>query len=148
MQDIWCNAAITTDIMVGFPGETFEEFEKTRQFVETIDFADAHVFRYSPRKGTPAAKMQNQVSPQTKEQRSKTIEAICHESRDRFLIRHLGKTVSVLFEQPARKPGYFEGKTSNYITVAVKTSEDLSGIYKNVTMESIEDGVIYGTICE
>ncbi len=139
------DVAITTDIMTGFPGETDEEFSKTLNFVESICFADAHIFQYSPRKGTPAAKRDDQISPEIKEKRSKELIKICKKSQNDFISSFVGNTMEVLFEQPA-KNGYFEGKTSNYITVYVKTNENLQGLYKNVMIDSTKNGIAYGTI--
>ncbi|MBR5808659.1 MAG: tRNA (N(6)-L-threonylcarbamoyladenosine(37)-C(2))-methylthiotransferase MtaB [Clostridia bacterium] len=137
--------AITTDIMVGFPGETDEEFEKTCAFVEKVSFADAHIFQYSPRPGTPAAKFDNQVSPDVKETRSKKIMEICQKSKRDFMEQFLGETKEVLFEQPV-KGGYFEGKTANYQNVLIKTSEDLAGQYKNVLLKEIKGDNFIGEI--
>ena len=139
------DAAVTTDIMVGFPGETEEEFQETARFVEEISFADAHIFKYSPRNGTPAAKRNDQIDPQIKEQRSKIIEEITRRSRELFLQAHIGKTMEVLFEQPYGE-SHFEGKTSNYITVAVKTDKDLSGQYHMVRLERLHKNTLFGTI--
>ncbi len=139
------DVSITTDIMVGFPGETDEEFNKTMEFIKEISFADAHIFQYSPRKGTPAAKRTDQVDPKIKDKRSKLVSEVTKKSRDEFLNKFIGKTYSVLFEQ-ATKGGFFEGKTDNYITVLVPTTEDLSGKFCNVTLEKAKDGVMYGKI--
>lgn len=142
LRNAFKDAAITTDIMVGFPGETDEEFNQTAEFVKKAGFADAHVFMYSQRRGTPAAKRSDQVAPEVKERRSKEIIAIVEQSRNEFLGRFIGKTAEVLFEQ--RAGGYFEGKTSNYITVKVKTNENLQGAYRNVLLEEVRDGAIIG----
>lgn len=139
--------AITTDIMVGFPGETDEEFMKTCEFAEKVAFADAHIFQYSPRPGTPAATFENQVLPEIKEQRSKKIMEICSLSKKKFMERFLGKTREVLFEQ-AVSGGYFEGKTANYQNVLVKTSEDLAGEYRNVKLLKIQGENFIGEITE
>lgn len=146
LRDAFSECAITTDIMVGFPGETDEEFDKTAEFVKKADFAEAHVFMYSQRKGTPAAKRPDQIAPQIKEERSKKIIELTNQSRDKFLSQFVGQVKEVLFEQIVG--GYFEGKTANYITVRIKTNENLQGIYKNVLFEELKDGVIYGTIAD
>lgn len=146
LRDAFSECAITTDIMVGFPGETDEEFDKTAEFVKKADFAEAHVFMYSQRKGTPAAKRPVQIAPQIKEERSKKIIELTNQSRDKFLSQFVGQVKEVLFEQIVG--GYFEGKTANYITVRIKTNENLQGIYKNVLFEELKDGVIYGTIAD
>ena len=146
LRDAFSECAITTDIMVGFPGETDEEYDKTAEFVKKADFAEAHVFMYSQRKGTPAAKRPDQIAPQIKEERSKKIIELTNQSRDKFLSQFVGQVKEVLFEQIVG--GYFEGKTANYITVRIKTNENLQGIYKNVLFEELKDGVIYGTIAD
>ena len=143
----FADAAITTDIMVGFPGETEDEFLKTSEFVQRISFADAHIFQYSQRKGTPAAKRPDQVAPEIKEKRSKIIAEITQKSRDEFRNQFIGCELEVLFEQPYHKDNeYFEGKTSNYLTVIVPTSENLSGQIRNVTLLEMKDDVIVGKL--
>jgi threonylcarbamoyladenosine tRNA methylthiotransferase MtaB len=141
------DVAITTDIMVGFPAETDEEFNRTVEFVRDISFADAHVFQYSQRKGTPAAKRPDQISPDIKDKRSKIIIAETHKTRDKFLDRFIGKTMRVLFEQPA-KDGLFEGKTDNYITVHAPSSENLNDQFRTVLLESHENGIFTGKITD
>lgn len=141
------DAAITTDIMTGFPGETEEEFSKTSAFTEKIQFADAHIFQYSQRKGTPADTMKNQVSPETKEKRSKIIEAITAKSRENFLSSQLGKTVEVLFEQRCHDDAtFFEGKTPNYITVRVKCEKDINNQLLKVKLISSNGYYIIGKL--
>ena len=143
----FADAAITTDIMVGFPGETEDEFSKTAEFVRRISFADAHIFQYSQRKGTPAAKRPDQVAPEIKEKRSKIIAEITQKSRDEFRNQFIGRELEVLFEQPYHKDNkYFEGKTSNYLTVIVPTSENLSGQIRDVTLLEMKDDVIVGKL--
>ncbi len=137
------DAAITTDIMVGFAGETDAEFEETCRFAEKVSFARAHIFQYSVREGTPAADFPNQVDPKTKEKRSKIIADICEKSRLDFMQRFIGETAEVLFEQPV-KDGYFEGKTSNYQNVHVKTTEDLSGKYRMVKLIAVRGDAFIG----
>ncbi len=141
------DVAITTDIMTGFPGETDEEFRKTLEFVKEISFADAHIFQYSPRNGTPAAKRADQISPEIKEKRSKELIALCKDSQKEFISSFIGKTLEVLFEQTAKNE-YFEGKTSNYITVYVKTTENLQGLFKNVLIKEVKNGIAYGIIVD
>lgn len=141
------DVAITTDIMTGFPGETDDEFSKTLEFVKEISFADAHIFQYSPRKGTPAAKRDDQISPQIKEKRSKELISVCKKTQEEFLSSYIGKVMEVLFEQPSKNE-YFEGKTSNYITVHVKTDKNLQGIFKNVLIEEVKNGIAYGIIVD
>ena len=131
------DAAITTDIMVGFPGETDEEFQKSLAFAEQIEFADAHIFQYSKRRGTPAARRTDQIDPQIKEQRSKLMIATTAKSREKFLSAAVGKTTPVLFERGDN--GIYEGKTSNYITVFVPSETDISGEIRPVRL-TMSDG--------
>lgn len=143
------DVAITTDIMVGFPGETEEEFAETMAFAEKVGFADAHIFQYSPRRGTPAAKRTDQIPPQIKEERSHKIAQITKKSRETFRSSFLGKTVEVLMEQPCREPqGYFSGKTRNYLPVIVKTDRDLSGKFVQVRLEKLSQDAIEGVLEE
>ena len=138
------DVAITTDIMVGFPGETDEHFRESYEFVKEIAFSDAHIFQYSPRKGTPAAKRPDQISPQLKEERSKAMIRLCEKSRDEFIDRFIGLTQPVLFE---RKSGeMYEGKTDNYISVFVKSDKDISGEILNVRLDKRRKETIIGTI--
>ena len=146
LREYFPNCAITTDIMVGFPGETDEEFLETLTFVKEISFAESHIFKYSRRKGTPADKMPNQVSPEIKEERSKQLINLTHESSIDFLASQLNKRTEVLFE--TRNGDYFEGKTDNYCTVYVKTDEDLSGKYRYVIPKEIKDSILYAYITD
>lgn len=147
LRSVFDDVAITTDIMVGFPAETDEEFEHTVDFIRDVSFADAHVFQYSQRRGTPAAKRPDQISPDVKEKRSKIVIAETKKTRDAFIQRFIGKTMRVLFEQPARD-GLFEGKTDNYITVHAPSDTDLNDQFRNVLLERNENGIVIGTIVE
>ena len=139
------DAAVTTDIMVGFPGETDEEFSKTLDFMRSVSFADAHVFQYSQRNGTPAAGRTDQISPEVKEQRSKIVIDEAQKSRDAFIEGFIGKTMRVLFEQRA-SDGMYEGKTDNYITVHAPSDEDLNDEFRDVALERNENGIVIGKI--
>lgn len=140
------DCAVTTDIMVGFPGETDAEFAKTLDFVRKIGFADAHIFKYSRRKGTPADTMPNQVAPEVKDIRSKQLISLCEKSRDEYLDRHLNMPLEVLFED--ENGGYFEGKTANYITVFVKSAAPLAGRYRTVIAYERKDGALYAELAD
>lgn len=143
------DAAITTDIMVGFPQETDEEFKKTLKFAEEISFAEAHIFKYSVRKGTVAEKMSGQIDPHIKELRSKELIALTKKTQKDFLDSHIGKTVEVLFEREYKDAvGFHEGKTQNYITVIAESDKDVSGEFKNVRIDSISKCVAKGTIVD
>lgn len=147
-------AAITTDLIVGFPGETEEEYQETKAFVETIRFSTVHVFKYSPREGTPAAKFKNQVSAAIKDLRSKEIIMICEKAAEDYKSSFLGKTVQVLIEQEVKNlPGWFEGITENYIEVRIKDYrengnsdfEEIEGNIISVKLDSLERGIMFGT---
>ena len=147
LRDAFDDVAITTDIMVGFPGETDEEFNKTVEFVKEVSFSDAHVFQYSRRRGTPAAKRPDQISPQVKESRSKIIIEETKKSRDAFLERFIGKKMRVLFEQRAAD-GMFDGKTDNYITVHAPSDEELNDMFRTVLLKRNENGIMTGVIID
>lgn len=149
IRTICPDAAVTTDVMVGFPGESEDEFEKSFEFVKKIGFADLHVFQYSPRPKTPAAEMDFQISPEIKHKRSEIMIAEGTKSRDRFLKRFLKKELEVLFEQEHKeKKGFYEGKTKNYITAVCESKKDISGKIVNIKADEIKDGVIYGHIID
>lgn len=141
------DSAIATDIMVGFPQETDEEFEKTCHFAEEIQLADAHIFKYSIRKGTRAAKMDGQISPQVKDARAKQLSSITRRTQQEFLRRFIGTEAEVLFEQyHQKKKGFYEGKTGNYITVCVPGDDSLEGAFRRVRLLEEKGGVLYGEI--
>ncbi len=147
LREAFDDVAVTTDIMVGFPGETDEEFNATVDFIKEVSFADAHVFQYSRRRGTPAAKRPDQIAPNVKEERSKIIIKETQKTRDEFISRFIGKTMRVLFEQPARD-GLFEGKTDNYITVHAPSDIDLNDQFRNVLLEKNINGTVIGKIID
>lgn len=138
------DAAVTTDIMTGFPGETDEEFLETCNFVKRVGFSQAHVFQYSVRKGTRAASMPDQVSPDVKEYRSKILIQICEDLKRDFRQKYIDKTLDVLFEH--ERDGLMEGHTSNYIPVRVPGALDLSGEIKPVRLVEIRKDFVLGQI--
>lgn len=135
---------LTTDIIVGFPGETDEEFNKTYEFLNKIKFYKMHVFKYSIRKGTVAEKMPNQVDGKTKEERSKILIELSNKNEEEYNQQLIGKVVDVLFEE--RKKDYFEGHTKNYIMIKVKTTENLQNEIKKVEIIKTENLETYGKI--
>ena len=114
---------LTTDIIVGFPGETEEEFEKTYNFLKEIKFYKMHIFKYSPREGTPASKMPNQVDGKIKEERSQKLIELSDKNQDEYNIIYFSKPLEVLFEE--QKDGVWTGYTSNYVKVSYKSCENL-----------------------
>ena len=125
IREYYPNAAITTDIIVGFPGETDEDFEKTLNFVDKIQFSKIHVFKYSNRKGTVASKMKNQVSGVVKKERSKLLIEKSKYYTDKFLDNMLNEPIKVLFESK-NDDGYIKGYTTNYIRVKREYNPNLS----------------------
>ena len=118
------DSAITTDLIVGFPGESEEEFSKTKEFINSIPFYQIHTFKYSKREGTKAALMENQVSPEVKDKRSKEIIKISQEKQKAFEEKHLGNEVEILVES-IQKDGFFMGHTKNYLPVYVKSCDNI-----------------------
>ncbi|WP_353096086.1 tRNA (N(6)-L-threonylcarbamoyladenosine(37)-C(2))-methylthiotransferase MtaB [Tissierella praeacuta] len=134
------NAGITTDIIVGFPGETEDEFKETLDFVKEVGFSRIHVFKYSPRKGTPAAKYENQVDGNIKHQRSETLIALGKDLMLKFNLRFINSTLSVLFEEECKKEkDNIEGYTTNYIRVKSKKNINMIGQIGDVKIKDIED---------
>lgn len=115
------NASLTTDIIVGFPGETEEEFETTYEFLKKVNFYKMHVFKYSPRKGTKAAVMPNQIEGKIKEERSRKLIELSNQNQENQNRADIGKEVEVLFEE--QEGEYIKGHTSNYRMVYVKSDD-------------------------
>ncbi len=138
------NAAITTDIMVGFAGETEDEFEQSLGFAREIGFARAHIFAYSRRTGTVAARAKNQVTNADKRIRSQKMIAVTKESETAFLKSQVGKICSVLFE--TKRGNFNEGYTKNYTYVKVDTPDDLCGKIKDVRIIGAADDYCIGEL--
>lgn len=147
LRSIYPEVGITTDIIVGFPGETQEEFEKTVQFVKEVSFSSMHIFKFSPRKGTPAAKFKGQVSAQVKEERSKIIFNIAKENQMKFMNSFIGKSLNVLFEQKIdENSNYYEGLTDNYIRVMAETAYDIKGKIISTKIKGINKDMMLGIL--
>lgn len=129
LRDAFGRPAITTDVIVGFPGETEEEFEQTRRFLEMVNFYEMHVFPYSRREGTAAAKRTDQVSKEIKKRRSETLLALAGKQSRQFRESYIGECVEVLFEETKEVCGVpcQVGYTGEYIRAVKKTEEALSG---------------------
>jgi threonylcarbamoyladenosine tRNA methylthiotransferase MtaB len=141
LRDNIKDVALTTDVMVGFPGETDEDFELTYNFLDEISFAKMHVFKFSARKGTPAASFDNQVLPEIKDERSRRIIKLSNENTLKFNGKYIERVLPVLFEQEVTdREGMIEGLTSNYIRVLCKGDNNLKGRILNVILNTaIED---------
>ena len=136
IRDVYKDAILTTDIIVGFPGETDEEFEKTYEFLKRINFYKMHVFKYSPRKGTKAESMKNQILGDIKEKRSKILLELSDKNEIEYQKSYLEKSVEVLFEEKDGK--FYKGHTSNYIMVKVESEKDLSNEIHLVKIHSVD----------
>ena len=120
IREVFPNAGLTTDIIVGFPGESEENHKETMDFVKKIKFAKTHLFKYSKRDGTKAASMKGQVNGNIKKERLKDLEAIEKTNREEFLQKQVGKTLSVLFEEKSDLEGFKSGYSTNYLRVNVE----------------------------
>ena len=133
LRKYYKNVSLTTDIIVGFPGETDNDFEETYKFLKEVKFYKMHIFKYSPKKGTVAAKMSNQIDGKIKEERSKKLIELSDKNEEEYNRETIGKTVKVLFEE---KDGeYYKGHTTNYITVNAKSEENVIDKIKEVKIE-------------
>ncbi|MFR8549105.1 MAG: tRNA (N(6)-L-threonylcarbamoyladenosine(37)-C(2))-methylthiotransferase MtaB [Lachnospiraceae bacterium] len=132
LRSHFTDPAITTDVIVGFPGETQEEFEETKAFLEELCLYETHIFKYSKRHGTRAAAMPDQIAEQIKSERSESLIALGEENRRRFEQLHAGRQKEVLFEEKQQINGaqYFIGYTKEYMKAAVPADED----YENVRL--------------
>ena len=139
------NVSITTDVIVGFPGETNEEFDKTYEFLKDIELTHMHIFKYSPRKGTPAATMENQVDPSTKHDRSEKLLQLNEENFNKFGQKMLDKEFNVLFEQKVGD-NKFEGLTENYVKVIVESDKDLSEQILKVKITDVKNEFLEGIL--
>ena len=150
------NPAITTDVIVGFPQETEEEFEATKVFLEKVHFYEMHIFKYSRRKGTVADRMEGQVDEKVKTQRSAILLELENKMSKEYRQQHIGKTEEVLIEEIVSENGkdYFMGFTPDYIRVkiacdtALDTSEYINTIKKVYMKELSDDGIVVTGIFE
>lgn len=145
LREYFDQPAITTDVIVGFPKETEEEFETTRKFLEKVGFYEMHIFKYSRRKGTPAAAMDGQVPEQVKALRSNVLLELDGEMSRKYREMHLHKDVRVLFEEEKiiRGKRYQTGHTKEYIRAAFETGENLSGqIRKGSLADFLEPDIL------
>ncbi len=132
---------LTADVIVGFPGETEEEFETTYKFLEKIKFYKIHVFKYSIREGTKAAEFPNQITPEVKEKRSKEVIELSESIQKEYNKSYIGETLKVLFEE--KDNGYYKGHTKNYVCVKVKDdTENLENLILDVRITDMEKEVL------
>ncbi len=141
LREHFPNCAITTDMIVGFPGEDEYEFEKTLDFIKKCAFSSMHIFPYSRRAGTPAAKMDNQVTKAEKTLRSRKAIALASKLEHQYLIQQKGQTHSVLFEEII--DSFWCGHAKNYIRIYVKSDEDLKNKILDIRIsETFRDGLL------
>lgn len=143
------NPAITTDVIVGFPGETLDEFEASKAFCESVGFYEMHIFKYSKRKGTVAEKLPNQVHDTDKATRSDEMLELTGRLSKEFRKFHVGNGAEVLFEETKTINGdvYMTGFTKDYIRVAVKYKEHLENEIRTVKLtEMLDDELLKGEI--
>lgn len=133
--------AITTDMIVGFPGETEEEFASTLEFIQQCAFSSMHIFPYSPRPGTPAAAMKDQIHPNAKEERAHRGAQVAQAMEQAYLNRLIGRTLPVLFEQD--EDGCSKGHAPNYVEVRIPTP-GLHNVVRDVTITGVKDNYLIG----
>lgn len=138
------DAGITTDIIVGFPGETESDFNETMEFAREIGFSKIHVFKYSPRKGTPAARYKEQVHGKIKNQRSSLLIDLGETLTEEFNEKFLGKSMDVLYEENV--DGFYEGYTTNYIRMKALSKHDIIGDIVETKIIDKKDEFLIGEI--
>ena len=142
LRKYYKNVALTTDIIVGFPEETNEEFVQTYNYLNKIDFYKMHIFKYSPRKGTKAALMKNQVPGDIKEERSKKLIELSDKNQKEDNEKYIGQKLEVLFEE--REKEYIKGHTTNYIVVKTKTDKQIENTIQTVRIIGEENLELIG----
>ena len=135
---------ITTDLIVGFPGETEEEFLQTLDFIQKCAFSAMHIFPYSKRPGTPASKMPDQLLNEVKEVRAHRAAAIAQQMEQDYLARFVGEEVPVLFEE--ERDGLWRGYTTRYTEVTVESGQNLHNQVGTVRLESVDGSTLRGTL--
>ena len=142
LREVFDHPAITTDVIVGFPGETEEEFARTKEFLEKIHFYEMHIFKYSKRKGTRAAVMPNQITDAVKSERSNELLELEKRQSKEFRSRYIGKVAEVLMEEEKEISGkrYLLGHTKDYVKMAVPVDENREGLSSNalVTVKALD----------
>ena len=138
MREVFDHPALTTDVIVGFPGETEEEFRESKAFLEKVNFYETHIFKYSRRQGTKAAEMKDQVPEPVKTERSNQLIALGKVNKKAFEDRLIGQTVEVLMEEEIQRDGetWQIGHTREYVKVGRKTEENLANQLINVEIEN------------
>ena len=136
--------AVSTDVIVGFPGETERDFGESVKLAEDVGFSKLHVFKFSPRKGTPAAGFNSQIPGDIKERRSAELIEVGKKLSAQFAANYIGKTLSVLIERVQGK--YLSGVSSNYIRVYCEGPQDRIGKLATVSITGQEETFLYGKV--
>lgn len=138
LREVFDHPTLTTDVIVGFPGETAEEFEESKSFIDRVNFYETHIFKYSKRQGTKAAVMEGQISEQLKADRSNTLIQLGREKKKAYEDRLIGKTVEVLMEEQILKDGeiWQIGHTREYVKIGQKNEENLTNRLINMEIEN------------
>ena len=144
LHEAYDRPAITTDLIVGFPGETEEEFQQTLDFIQKCAFSAMHIFPYSKRPGTPAAKLPGQVLNAVKEERAHRAAQIARTMQDTYLDSWVGETVPVLFEE--EREGLWRGHTTRYCEVAVQSAQPLHNQLRQVRITGRDGGALQGVL--
>ena len=147
LRKVYPRVSLTTDVIVGFPGETDEEFNITYENLKEIKFYKMHIFKYSQRKGTRAAVMPNQIDGNVKEERSRKLIELSDKNEKEYNKQYIGKEVEVLFEEPHLENGrrYMKGHTTNYLVVKVETNENWENEIKQVKIAELAGLELIGT---
>lgn len=139
--------SITTDVIVGFPGETEEEFNNTYNFLNEIKLSKMHIFKYSPREGTKAAEMKNQINGKIKEKRSKLLIELNNELEKEFIKKFIGSKMDVLYEDRFKETtNFYEGYSPNYVKVVSKSNEDICSKILDTDLIEIKEEYLIGEI--
>jgi threonylcarbamoyladenosine tRNA methylthiotransferase MtaB len=147
LREVFPGVSITTDVIVGFPGETEEEFIKTYEYLKRLELSKTHIFKYSPRKGTPAARFKDQVPPEEKERRSNLLLELNLTNEKSFLEKFIDSSLKVLYEQKDNiLDGYIEGYTDNYIKVKCIGEESYIGSILETNLIENKGEFIIGSI--
>ena len=144
LHQVYDRPAITTDLIVGFPGETEEEFHQTLDFIQKCAFSAMHIFPYSKRPGTPAAKLPGQVLNAVKEERAHRAAQIARTMQDAYLDSWVGETVPVLFEE--ERDGLWRGHTTRYCEVTVQSAQPLHNQLRQVRLTGRDGGALQGVL--
>ncbi len=136
--------ALTTDVIVGFPGETEENFKESHDFCEKVGFSKMHIFPYSPKKGTKACEMANQIESSVKNARAKTLGELDERLAKEFLESQVGKVQRVLIERKVSE-NVFEGHTTNYLNLKIKSDKNIVNTVVEVEVVC-ENGEYFGNI--